>query len=521
MNICAWKYYRLATKYEARTNWDKAISAYEKAINMFAENRNYTMASKVASKLAFLYLLKVDYRKAGKYQAKALLYAHLDGDTRRLNILLKDIDMDSVELLPELAITYDLVSRAKGDIRKTLKAHTIYDESLKLIALEPTFPAYIDLRELSQKSDISEFEDIIVANRPNIVGFANSIRRFKWSDGENIDTKNKLKIVPNFTSWNSILVSGLSNTECDVITDIEIKDIIPNEYQVLQIENTAQQVSKNFTPKGTEYAWKISSLKKGETIESAYYLRPRIFRTIIINENGSIKLYRQYADIIQEPDGEIKAKLTLRISRPEDIEYIIIEDIIPEQFDLLEITPMIFGMEREQPAIGTALRYKIPGNNVKHDLTITYSMTERKIIYRQTKKLVSGKKVHLIGSLDIIAGNNNIKYWALKITNPRETKIFGVKAIIDVPSKKSEITSDFGIIKEEEKETGKYIVWNIKEIEPEDSIILKGKMFSKTFTTITFDLILEGWKQKKSTVSYSKYNERVYIEEFNMEEKDL
>ncbi len=520
MIICSWKYYLLGKKYESRSNWNKAIDAYETAVRMFVENGNYDMASKVSSKLAFLYLLKVNYRQSARYQAKALLYAHFNNDSRRISSLLRELDMDSVNMFPELALVYDLVMQAKGEKENILEKHTVYDEGTNLISLTPRFPIHIDINELSQDSEIKDFEDLIVANRPKITGIANSFRYFNWANGEQIKAHNKIKIISNFTSWTSILISGLTNTECEHIENVEIKDVIPNEYQVTHIEYTEEQGTKRFTPDGTEYIWKINKLQQGDTIETTYYLMPRIYRTIIISENGVLKMYRQYGDIIRN-DEKIYSKLEFKIPRADDVDYIIIEDIIPEQYDILEITPMMLGMEREQPAIGTALRYKITKNNVKHDLTITYTLDERKIIYRQTKKLVSKNKTYLNASLDIIEGKDDIKYWKFKITNPRTTKAFGIKGIINLPSKKYEILTDLENSEIHEQEAGTSIIWKVKEIEPEESVVLNGKMFSKTFTTISFDIMLEGWTPKKTKTNYTKYKERVYLDEFGIKEEEL
>ncbi len=128
--------------------------------------------------------------------------------------------------------------------------------------------------------------------------------------------------------------SGIENPFDDVIEEAIITDLIPYDYEIVDMELNGKPVEelpdKTLTKDGLELKWTLQNIQPKERVDINYNLRRRIIRTIIFVLKDRLKIVKTYADINPlEIEGLHEAKLPFTNSSRKALQSVIIEDLIP------------------------------------------------------------------------------------------------------------------------------------------------------------------------------------------------
>ena len=128
--------------------------------------------------------------------------------------------------------------------------------------------------------------------------------------------------------------SGLTNRLEDVIEIATITDLIPYNFEIVEVrfngELVKEQPDKVLLKDGVLLKWEIKNLAQKEKVQIDYHLRNRISRTIIIVVNGQLKVIKTHVNLTKlEQVGLYDVKIPITNSFNKVLNGVIIEDIIP------------------------------------------------------------------------------------------------------------------------------------------------------------------------------------------------
>ncbi len=131
--------------------------------------------------------------------------------------------------------------------------------------------------------------------------------------------------------------SGLTNRFEDIIEEATIRDIIPYNYDIINLELNGEALEdfpdSTLKKEGIELKWEIKDLKPKERIEIKYGLHPRVSRTIIFLLHDQIKIIKYHSAMKKVPqDGLYEATLPFTNGFDIKLDGVIIEDIIPNSY---------------------------------------------------------------------------------------------------------------------------------------------------------------------------------------------
>ncbi len=131
--------------------------------------------------------------------------------------------------------------------------------------------------------------------------------------------------------------SGLTNRFDDIIEEAVITDIIPYNFEIINITLNGK-VLKEFPEnrlkkEGIELRWKIENLKPKERIEIKYDLFRRISRTILFIIEDQLKIVKYHSNIKDSQNkGLFITKIPFTNSFGAKLDVVMVEDIIPASF---------------------------------------------------------------------------------------------------------------------------------------------------------------------------------------------
>ncbi|MBD3339775.1 MAG: hypothetical protein GF353_11740 [Candidatus Lokiarchaeota archaeon] len=128
--------------------------------------------------------------------------------------------------------------------------------------------------------------------------------------------------------------SELVNPFDDYIEEAIIKDLIPYNYEITEVELNGKEVkelpNKILTEEGMELNWQLQNIPPNEKTEINYDLRRRVSRTIIFMLRGKLKIIKTHSNLSPlRLEGLFEASLPFSNNFGETINGVVVEDIIP------------------------------------------------------------------------------------------------------------------------------------------------------------------------------------------------
>ncbi|MHA1672520.1 MAG: hypothetical protein ACTSYI_02745 [Promethearchaeota archaeon] len=132
------------------------------------------------------------------------------------------------------------------------------------------------------------------------------------------------------------LTINVDNQEEDPIEDAFVEDMIPYNYEVVDVEinnKSARSLpTKKLRKNGLEFSWHLTNLKETGPIKFKYHLRPRISRTILVPTEKELQVIHTHSNL-QDSDsheGSYRTWLEFRNEFAQELNNVLLEDIIPE-----------------------------------------------------------------------------------------------------------------------------------------------------------------------------------------------
>lgn len=128
--------------------------------------------------------------------------------------------------------------------------------------------------------------------------------------------------------------SGLINPFDDAIEEAILTDLIPYNFEIINVELNGQKVEelpdKSLSKEGMEITWQIQNVPPKEKVEIKYDLRRRISRTLIFILEGQVKIVKTHSNLsASELEGLYDAKMPLTNNYGSVLDGVVVEDIIP------------------------------------------------------------------------------------------------------------------------------------------------------------------------------------------------
>ncbi len=209
---------------------------------------------------------------------------------------------------------------------------------------------------------------------------------------------------------NYIIQSGLINPFDDVIEEAIITDLIPYNFEIVDVELNGQSVKelpdKSLTADGIEVNWQIKNIQPKEKVEINYNLRRRVSRSIIFLLEDQLKIVKTHSNIhARDLEGLFEAKMPFT-NTYEIIKGVIIEDIIPLYYIHFIEEPKLLPHDTTSADQGELVKWnvgemKTGTRNYHYKLLELYKFEELKILINQLSKegINALKKIELQESM--------------------------------------------------------------------------------------------------------------------------
>jgi tetratricopeptide (TPR) repeat protein len=180
------------------------------------------------------------------------------------------------------------------------------------------------------------------------------------------------------------------------LKDAVLTCYIPACYNVEKIDS---QVRPKTQPalEGMEATFDLKKLSPKEKINVNFTLRRNVSRTVVMEQGKEIWVIRTHIPIIQETPTSFKSHLIIQNNTGKGIDSVILEDVIPLEFSVVEVSPG--NVQLYANDIEDTLLQQILSNFGKNDkVEITYLLEPRKTI-RIIEKQLQLKDGRNIGKL--------------------------------------------------------------------------------------------------------------------------
>ncbi len=203
------------------------------------------------------------------------------------------------------------------------------------------------------------------------------------TDGEDFEVSFKTGIEKE----NSELVAKVSfeNTYEASLKDPLLTCYIPASYDVQRIDSKIKP-KKETALEGMEASFDLKKFPPKEKININFILGRNISRTLIIGQGKEILVIRTYAPIIKETPTRYKSHFTLLNNTGKSMEGVILEDIIPLEFSIIEISAK--DVKPYAKEFGdTVLQWKLSKFEKGNKFEVTYLLEPRKTVRIIEKQL--------------------------------------------------------------------------------------------------------------------------------------
>jgi hypothetical protein len=206
------------------------------------------------------------------------------------------------------------------------------------------------------------------------------------------------------------------------LTDIEVVDTIPFQWQIVDINSNFELEEKSRTDEGTVFTWKADQLKAGNKAAVEYILRKRIERSIIIRKNNQVSVLNLFHSLHQN----LEAHLDFVNTSGENFQEVLCEDVIPPELIVKEVK----SQQKIKPVTiptpdSTLYRWIFsslpPGDNFSVDYTFNEKPLTR---HYQNKVELDASIIEYEKISQPIIDSYGYEYiWIYTISNPTEHKI--------------------------------------------------------------------------------------------------
>jgi len=299
---------------EIQNSINDQISMYEQKVIEFKE------ASKFKSAINYCEKIIKNAQKSGKEEMETKFTEMLE----KLQDQLKIYDSERENQLKEIQ---DKAKQLEG-------ALTIEEDTLPLIEEYSVNDLLGDLN-----SDINEtlekIGNLLNDHRVEIKKQISNIAILRSASGEVIELDKEIEVSENDDEPSNYSVqSGFSNPLDEIIEDGILTDLIPYNFEIIQVSYNGNLVAelpdKKLTKNGLEINWKLENIKPRENVEVNYDLRRRVSRTIIFILESQLKIIKTHSNLHSlDIEGSYDVKFPFKNSFGSILDGVVVEDIIP------------------------------------------------------------------------------------------------------------------------------------------------------------------------------------------------
>lgn len=319
-------------------------------------------------------------------------------------------------------------------------------------------------------------ENFLIENKPERQTTAKSTSSFRTEDGQERTIEAEKPIQENPLDDGVVLASGFFNDFGVPVEDVEIADTIPYDFHVNDVKLSGvemEQLSRQKTPEGLEFKWKIERLQPGDRSKIEYELGKRMLRTILIRDDYDLTIMQTYEEIQREDSSVWIDTNYVFQEQTQVVENVKILDQIPGDYHLRESKP-----EATPPL--AQVRISDLSTEVSWSYTDVPSMTQFIVSYElDTSTKIVRDKIQLLNERDELAAN------IIRILKPLNSEEgYGVimavecEQDVDIPLTISDeiplsyqitkVDIDHGEVAEVQKDTRKEVIWRLQKLSRDD-----------------------------------------------------
>ncbi|MFB0559709.1 MAG: tetratricopeptide repeat protein [Candidatus Lokiarchaeia archaeon] len=385
----------------------EAIELYKQASECFENAGENDQLARTLTLLGELYTKKEDYFSAASAFKDAILRYLFSGNIVAAEEVSKNVTEEEIrghhtfqfalnileerltagELIFEEALTNEEMESALEQIGEKNEIIPADDAIYEIIGGKTdNFIPSVEMIQLTGKPTASQSQKLfrIALEKKRVKvksGIISTITAKRGGEDFEVSFKNDIK------NENSEFVAQVSfeNTYDTTLKNAIFTCYIPACYKVEKIDSKIQ-VKTEPVLEGMEARFDLKKLSPKEKIDVNFTLERNISRTLIIGQGKEIWAVRTYVPTIQETPTRFKSHLVFQNKTEKGMDYVIVEDIIPLEFSILEIAAnnvQPYAKEIED----TILQWKLSKFEKDNKLEITYLLERRKTVRIIEKQL--------------------------------------------------------------------------------------------------------------------------------------
>jgi tetratricopeptide (TPR) repeat protein len=389
----------------------EAIELYKQAVECFDKAGQSEQATKTLCLLGEAYRIKKDYFSAASAYKDAIMRYSFSGNIKAAEDISKRITEEEIKSSKTFQIAINFM-KEKANAASVDEEELIYEEPLTDQEMETA------LKEIDKKIQIAPADDkiyeIIGGKTDNFIPAtekiqlkgrpsANQLQRLLLTVLESKRVKIKNEIISTITAkkekgdFEVSFKTSIEKDDSENVAKISFENsyevplknailtcYIPAYYSVEKIDSPIQPKMQP-TLEGVEASFDLK-LQPKEKISVNFTLRRNISRTVIIAQGKEIWVIRTHVPIIQETSTRFTSHLTFLNKAEKKMNNVILEDVIPLEFSIVEIFPR--NLQPYAQDIEDTLLQHILSNFGKNDkFETTYVLAPRKTIRIIEKQL--------------------------------------------------------------------------------------------------------------------------------------
>lgn len=342
----------------------EAIELYKQAVECFDKVGESEQATKTLCLLGEAYRIKKDYFSAATAFKDAIMRYTISNNVKAAEELIKSITEEEIKSSKTFQIAVNF-TRERINAASTGEGELVYEEPLTDQEMENT------LKEINKKIEIIPADDqiyeLIGGKTSNFIPATERIQ-LRWKPSETqlqklfktILENKRVKIVDEIISTitakrekkdfevsfktriekkdsENVARISFENSYGVPLQDAILKCHIPACYHVEKIDSPIQPKIQP-TLEGAEAVFDLE-LQPNEKVNINFTLKRNISRSIFIAQNREILLIRTHVPIIQETLARLTSHLTFINKTGKKMNNVILEDVIPLDFSVIEISP--------------------------------------------------------------------------------------------------------------------------------------------------------------------------------------
>lgn len=333
-------------------------------------------------------------------------------DIKQSNFIIPQLNEIDPSKMSSFSVLAAISNTTRKKTERSIKSDAVVKDQkgeAKIISPKSSFtPVQEELRTTTTTTENSEETDLgIPSLDEENIPLELSEKTLELTDTLDLDYSAKTEIVNEYE---------------EDLTDIEVVDTIPFQWQIVDINSNFELEEKKRTDEGTVFTWKTDQLKAGNKAAVEYILRKRIERSIIIRKNNQVSVLNLYHSLHQN----LEAHLDFVNTSGENFQEVLCEDVIPPELIVKEVK----SRQKIKPVTiptpdSTLYRWIFsslpPGDN----FSVDYTFNEKPLTRHYQNKveldtsIIEYEKI----SQPIIDSAGYEYIWIYTISNPTEHKI--------------------------------------------------------------------------------------------------